>query len=109
VRTTASAAKPAYKEQIRDQIAASSPLPSGSVALLQLAFVVGPRRAWANLWKATIDSLGSILGRDPGAHDWNVRDGRITDLGLHCVVDPTVGDDVVIAIRAQTAGQHATE
>ncbi|WP_328475483.1 hypothetical protein OHA21_19425 [Actinoplanes sp. NBC_00393] len=98
VRTTASATSTAYKQQIRDQITDGSS-PYGGVAL-QLAFVVGPRRAWANLWKATIDSLGSILGRDPGAREWNVRDGRITDLGLHCVVDPAVGNDVVVAIRA---------
>lgn len=99
VRTTASADTTAYKQQIRDQIAAGRPLPDGGV-VLQLAFVVGPRRAWPNLWKATIDSLGSILGRDVGAGEWNARDSRITELGLHCVVDSAAGNQVVIAIRA---------
>ncbi|UQU66891.1 hypothetical protein COUCH_11730 [Couchioplanes caeruleus] len=103
VRTTVSAGTTAYKEQIRDQVAAQRPLPDGGVAL-QLAFVVGPRRNWANLWKPTIDSLGSLLGRDPGAREWNVRDGRIVDLGLHCVVDAAVGHDVVIAVRGAAAG-----
>jgi hypothetical protein len=28
---------------------------------------------------------------------------RITDLGLHCAVDPDLGHDVLIAIRAETA------
>ncbi|MFG3302935.1 hypothetical protein [Micromonospora chersina] len=106
VRTTASASTTAYKRQIRDQITAAQPLPDGGIAL-QIAFVVGPRRAWPNLWKATIDSLGSILGRDAGAHEWNVRDGRITDLGLHCVVDPAVGNQVTIAIRAWPVGKQA--
>ncbi|WP_433288603.1 hypothetical protein [Micromonospora sp. CA-244673] len=64
VHTTASASTNAYKRQIRDQITAAQPLPDGAIAL-QLAFVVGPRRAWPNLWKATIDSLGSILGVIP--------------------------------------------
>lgn len=99
VTTTASASTSAYKEQIRDQITTASPLPGDGVAL-QLAFVVGPRRAWPNLWKPTIDALGAILGRDDGAREWNARDGRITDLGLHCVVDPTVGNVVRIAVRA---------
>jgi hypothetical protein len=107
VRTTASAGSTAYKEQVRDQITAGRPLPDGGVAL-QLTFVVGPRRAWPNLWKATIDSLGSILGHDTGAQEWNPRDGRITDLGLHCTVDPAVGYDVLIAIRADVANQRAT-
>jgi hypothetical protein len=68
-----------------------------------LAFVAGPRRAWANLWKPTIDALGAILGRDDGAREWNARDGRIIDLGLHCVVDPGLRDEVWIAIRASPA------
>ncbi|WP_436536434.1 hypothetical protein [Actinoplanes sp. HUAS TT8] len=103
VRTTASATSIMYKQQIRDQITVARPLPDGGVDL-QLAFVVGPGRAWANLWKATIDALGPILGRAPGATEWNVRDGRITDLGLHCTVDPTGGDDVLIALRARGTG-----
>ncbi|MBL7496123.1 hypothetical protein I6A84_01215 [Frankia sp. CNm7] len=106
VTTTASASATAYKEQIRDQIASASPLPGDGVAL-QLAFVVGPRRAWPNLWKATIDALGSILGHDDGAREWNARDGRIVDLGLHCAVDPAAGNEVTIAIRASTIGEEA--
>ncbi|WP_089007684.1 hypothetical protein [Micromonospora viridifaciens] len=103
VTTTASASMSVYKEQIRDQIMPASRLPGDGVAL-QLAFVVGPSRAWPNLWKPTIDALGAILGHDDGAREWNARDGRITDLGLHCVVDPTVGSVVRIAIRASPAG-----
>lgn len=107
VGTTAAADSTAFKEQIRDQITVGRPLPDGGVAL-QLAFVVGPHRVWPNLWKATIDSLGSLLGRDAGAGQWNVRDGRITDLALHCVVSPDVGNRVVIAIRAGTAALPTT-
>jgi hypothetical protein len=102
VTTTAAADSTTFKEQIRDQITAAHPLPDGGIAL-QLAFVVGPRRTWPNLWKATIDSLGSLLGHDAGAGQWNARDGRITTLGLHRTVDPNAGHRVVIAIRADTA------
>jgi hypothetical protein len=107
VRTTASTSTTAYKRQIRDQITGAQPLPDGGIAL-QLAFVVGRRRAWSNLWKATIDSLGPILGRDAGAREWNARDGRVTDLGLHCVIDPAAGNQVTIAIRARTVDKQAT-
>lgn len=100
--TTASASSPRYKEQIRDQLATATPVPGDGVAL-QVAFVVGPHRAWANLWKPTIDALGPIIGRD-GDHEWNARDGRITALGLHCAVDPHAGHEVRIAIRATPIG-----
>jgi hypothetical protein len=63
VSTSVSAEKAAYKEAIRDQVTAATPLPAGGV-VLQLAFVVGPGRAWANLRKPTIDALGAVLGRD---------------------------------------------
>nr|QLK01744.1 hypothetical protein HZU44_28345 [Micromonospora carbonacea] len=105
VRTTASASTAAYKRQIHDQISVAPPLPDGGIAL-QLAFVVGPRRAWPNLWKATIDSLGPILGRDHAAREWDTRDGRITNLGLHCTTDPFAGNHVTIAIRARTTDMH---
>lgn len=104
VTTTAPADSVGYKRQIREQVAVEKPLPAGGVAL-QLAFVVGPRRAWPNLWKATIDSLGAVLGTDAGAREWHPRDGRITDLGMHCAVDPGGGDRVTIAIRAFMAGR----
>jgi hypothetical protein len=57
-------------------------------------------------WKPTIDSLGSILGRDEGAREWNARDGRITDLGLHGVFDEAAGSDVLIAIPASSIGEQ---
>jgi hypothetical protein len=105
VRTTASIADTtAYRQQIRRQITAEGPTPDGGIAL-QLAFVVGPRRAWANLWRATIDSLDPLLGSDGKAHERKMRDGRITDLGLHCIVDPTMGHEVITAVRVQGTGQ----
>jgi hypothetical protein len=102
VRTTASIATTAFREQVRRQIAAARPLPDGGIAL-QMSFVVGPRRAWPNLWKITIDSLGPLRGQGADAREPDGLGGRITDLGLHCVVDPDMGHDVVIAIRANPA------
>jgi hypothetical protein len=99
VTTNASAEKVHYKRAVRDQVGAASPLPGTGVAL-QLAFVVGPQRARPNLWKPTIDALGSMLGHDDGASEWNPRDGRITDLGLHVTIDPNVRHAVSIAVRA---------
>lgn len=102
VETSVSYAKSACKELVRNQVAGAKQLPDGGVAL-QVAFAVGPDQAWPNLWKPTIDALGPILGRDDGAEKWNVRDGRITELGMHCVVDPDRRHDVGIAIRASAA------
>ena len=59
--------------------------------------------------ETTIDSLGAIIGHGADAPEGNVRDGRTTDLGLHCLVDPAAGSDVIIAIRARADIQLATE
>ncbi|WP_189337000.1 hypothetical protein [Actinoplanes ianthinogenes] len=99
VRTTASVISTTFRDQIRNQVADARPLPPGAIAL-QLSFLVGPRRAWSNLWKVTIDSLGPMLGHAARTRGGAGPDGRITDLGLHCVVDPDVGHDVVIRLRA---------
>jgi hypothetical protein len=74
-------------------------LAEGTVAL-QLSFVVGPRRNWLNLWKPTIDALDLLLGRTRPDRAWHPRDGRVVDLGLHCAVDGTLANDVIIGIRA---------
>jgi hypothetical protein len=70
---------------------------------LQLAFVVGPKRNWPNLWKPTFDALDPLLGRTGPDRDWHPRDGRIVDLGLHVDVDPSLGNDVVISIAVMSA------
>ena len=67
---------------------------------LQIAFAVGPRRNWLNLWKPTIDALDPLLVRINPQRDWHPRDGRIVDLGLHLAVDSAVGLDVEMSIAA---------
>lgn len=103
VTTSASSDKAAYKEEVRHQVSKARPLPDGGVAL-QIAFAVGQDRAWPNLWKPTIDALEPILGRDDGTKEWNVRDGRITELGMHCTVDSGRRHDVAMEIRADQCG-----
>lgn len=90
-----------YKQQIYDQLADATELPPGPVAV-ELAFVVGPKRNWINLWKPTIDALGRLLGRTGPDQDWHPHDGRITELGLHRTVDDSAGHAVTVAIRART-------
>ena len=70
---------------------------------LQLSFVVGPQRNWLTLWKPTIDALDPLLGRTRDDRDWHPQDGRITDLGLHMAVDPSLGHDVLVSIAAAPA------
>lgn len=102
VRTTASAQTTAYKEQVRSAVVGAAAIPSGAVQL-QLAFAVGPQRNWLTLWKPTIDALDPLLGRTREDRDWHPQDGRITDLGLHVTVDPSLGHDVLVSIAAAAA------
>jgi hypothetical protein len=103
-RTTASSAEPGYKQQIHDQLGGVSALPDGPVAL-QLSFSVGPAHNWMNLWKPTIDALGTLLGTST-PQPWNPQDGRIVELGLHCHIRLEPGFDVDITIAASTVPQR---
>jgi hypothetical protein len=98
-RTTASASTLAYKEQIRTAVVGAAELPAGPVRL-ELAFVVGPRRNWLNLWKQTVDSLDPLLGRTYPDRDWHPLDGRITELCMHVTVDQALRNDVVVGVAA---------
>lgn len=107
VRTTASASTTAFKEQISSQLEGQAvELDEGPVTL-ELAFTVGPRRNWMNLWKPTIDSLDYLLGRTYDTRRWHPRDGRIVDLGLHCAVEADMGNDIQIALQA--ANHHGSD
>lgn len=98
-KTTGSTSTAAFKEQIYAAVAETAELPAGPVRL-ELAFVVGPRRNWLNLWKPTIDALDPILGRTNPDRPWHPRDGRIIELGMHLTVDPAAGTEIVIGINA---------
>ncbi len=102
VRTTASAQTARYKEQVRSALVDASQLGPGPVQL-QIAFVVGARRNWMNLWKPTIDALHPLLGRTRPDREWHPNDGRIVDLSLHVHKDPSLGHDVVASIAAEPA------
>lgn len=99
VRTTASFQTRAYKQQVRAAGAHATEMPAGAVRL-QVAFVVGAQRNWLNLWKPTIDALDPLLGRTRPDREWHPKDGRITDLGLHVNVDPSLGHDVLVTLAA---------
>jgi hypothetical protein len=100
LHTTASASTTAYKQQISDQLTGAAELPPGPIAL-ELAFVVGPRRNWQNLWKPTIDALDRLLGRTHPDREWHPRDGRITELALHRTIDEALGNDVVVTVASR--------
>ena len=92
--------KAGLRQQIHDQAAEHDLLPDGPVTL-ELGFVAGPDRDWLDLWWATIDGLGPLLGQSPAEPEWHPRDGRIVDLGLHLTVDPGLGAGVVVGLRAR--------
>lgn len=90
-----------YKNQVRRAVADAAELPAGPVRL-ELAFVVGPGRNWLNLWKPTIDALDPLLGRTRPDRDWHPLDGRITELGMHLIVDRDARHDVTVEINASS-------
>lgn len=108
IRTNESAGSIAFKMEVSDQLGDIMPLPPGPVRL-QLSFAVGRSRNWINLWKPTIDALGKILGQSPGRGAWNPLDGRVTDLGLHCTIDPDLDNDTIIAVAADNVRAPASE
>ena len=71
--------------------------------------MVGPRRNWLNLWKQTIDALDPLLGRTRPDRAWHPRDGRITELGVHCTVDQFAGNKVVVGIYAWAESASVSE
>lgn len=102
VTVRVSAESVAYKETIEAAVADLHVLPPGPVSL-QVSFTVGPGRNWLNLWKPTIDALDPLLGREIPDRRWRPADGRISELGLHCQLNPAAGWEVTIAIAATPA------
>lgn len=99
VRTTASAESSRYKEQIRAALADTELIEAGPVQL-DIVFGVGLTRSWLNLWKPTVDALGTLLGQPGSSRAWHPDDGRITRLGLHRHADHTLGYDVELLVLA---------
>lgn len=96
VLTADAASESGFQTEIRAQLAGRDVLGEGPLEL-ELAFVVGPKRDWVDLWKPTIDALGPLLGETD--RPWHPRDGRIVDLALHGTVDDEAGDQVTVALR----------
>ena len=99
IRTTASVASVTFKQQVRSGLGDTAELSAEAVSL-QIAFVVGPKRNWLNLWKPTIDALDPLLGRTYPGRDWHPKDGRIADIGLHLAIDASIGDAVELVVAA---------
>jgi hypothetical protein len=93
--------KAGFRRRVHEQVVGQAALPEGPV-VMELAFVVGPARNWLDLWWSTLDALGPLLGQSPNEPEWHPRDGRIVDLGLHSTVDPDLGDEVLIGLRARS-------
>jgi hypothetical protein len=100
VRTRKSASTSAWKEEIAGQLGHVDEAPEGPLEL-QLSFLIGPRRNWANLWKPAIDALEAILG--PGPRPFHPRDDRVIRLGLHRSLDAALNNQVSVAILWRAA------
>lgn len=98
------------KRDIGIQIAAQAqPMPWAPVDM-ELALRVGRAELWIESWKSAIDSLVAILGRLPGKSEFDIKDGRIVNLGLHREVDDALRSRVELEVWwRQTPGYEATE
>jgi hypothetical protein len=99
VRATVSSQSPSFQGANQGTARRGQPYPAGTSAdAAGLHRRASPELL--TLWKPTIDALGPILGYTPSAGPWSPLDGRIVDLGLHCRVNPPMGNDVIITIAA---------
>jgi hypothetical protein len=98
VRTSVSASSPAWKRQVREACAAVSPQVDDGALALDLEFRVSGARNWSTLWKPAIDSLGPVLGVANPSRPFAPNDDRIVSLGLHRVIDDTMGWDVALSV-----------
>ena len=73
------------------------PLPSGPVEV-HLAWRCSPQRNWVNLWKATGDVMGPILGYASKSNRFHPNDDRIVSLSLHKCLDPSLVHSVDVGM-----------
>lgn len=107
VRATGSAALPAWKVGVRDQLAArAGAAPEGPLEM-EVAFRAGRGRSWINLWRQAMDSLGPVLGLAKAGQPFHPRGGRVVRLGLHHSLATELGHDVEIAFCWRPAGSRA--
>jgi hypothetical protein len=93
--TTTSATTAAWKHEVIAQLTAQVPeQPQPRLLAVELALTVGPLRNWVNLWKQAIDALGPVVGLPDPSRPFTPRDDLIVSLGLHRMVDPTLGNAV---------------
>jgi hypothetical protein len=98
VRTQCSTAAEEWKHAVWNQVASQAALAPDGGLEMQVAYRVGSSRAWLNVWKPSIDALGSILGVKDPRRPFDPRDDRIIRLGLHRNLDRALGNDVEIGI-----------
>ena len=101
-RTRSSATTEAWKREVAEAVGHHDDAEGDDRLEVELAYRVGPGRAWINLWKPAIDALGGILGL-VGTRRWHPRDDRIVALSLH----REVNDTLVHAVELGVWWRHA--
>jgi hypothetical protein len=86
------------ERQIQDQLAAQCQRAPDGPLEMQISCRVGAGRRWSNVWKQSIDALGSILGLVRPSNPFHPLDGRIVRLGLHHTAVAHLGFDVELGI-----------
>lgn len=106
-RTRSSAETAAWKREVADAVGHHTDAGGDHALEMEIAFRVGPRREWTNLWKPAIDALGGILGL-VGTRAWHPRDERIAALSLHRAVDHHLEHAVELGVWWRPLGARAT-
>lgn len=102
----AGAGSKAWKERIRAALEMSAPEVIGNEPIeVQLAWQVGPRRNWVNLWKPTGDAMGPVLGYVKPGNLYHPHDDRIVHLIMHKTVDRSMDNEVEVGIWWRKANQ----
>ena len=88
-----------WKENLRNALAATKPLPITSPAVeVQIVWACSSQRNWVSLWKPTGDCMGPILGEENPLRPFAPNDDRIVDLSFHRTFDNTMRNHVQIEI-----------
>jgi hypothetical protein len=91
-----SADKQQWKASLAEQLSSQARTAPPGPLEMQVCFRLGTHRDWAYLWKQAIDSLGPIVGE--GSRPFHPQDDRIVRLGLHRVIDDSIGLRVKVGI-----------
>lgn len=88
-----------WKMNLRSALAnANKTILAPGPAKVRIVWRCSGRRNWSNLWKATGDAMGPVLGCFDVRNQFNTHDDRITELELQLNRDDSLRNDIVVGM-----------